>query len=221
MPSDRSVWPHLAEPADIIQWAGRLVSRSELPVLIRRLIRADNSTVSKLLMRGYEGVGISGPDGEVFAASASPFVPQGESIWEMGVSQDPATKANSDYKKRTDAGAVELKNEKTFVFVTPRSWPGKSDWADAKSAEGIWKKVIAHDVDDIHTALEHASGLHYWFTGSIGNLSAGLQPIEEWWKSFSTLSSPHLLWDEFIRGKEDLAAILIGAISDEMRVINI
>ena len=85
MPSDRSVWPHLAEPSDIVECAGLLVSRSELPILIRRSIRSDNPTGSKFLVKGYEGTGFSGIDGEVSTASASPSVPQGESVWEMGV----------------------------------------------------------------------------------------------------------------------------------------
>ena len=59
--------------------------------------------------------------------------------WEFGCNKDPKQKAEHDYAARvTGVSAADQKNT-TFVFVTPRNWPGKDDWARAKKAEGFWK----------------------------------------------------------------------------------
>lgn len=139
MADDRSIWPHLAGLSDIIRCADYQIARSDLPTLIGRLIRADNDRVVRLEMRSEEEVNGGGFDGEVFAQVATPFVPEGFSIWEVGTSKDPADKAQKDYKKGTDSpGDVDIANT-AFVFVTPRHWPGKNDWAKKKMDDPKWK----------------------------------------------------------------------------------
>src|SRR4051794_36463025 len=94
--------PHLADRADIELWADRMEARSEFPRVVRSLIQQTNDQVVELDMRGGEGVGVPGFDGRVRALRGSAFVPEGVSVWELGVSSDPQAKANSDYRARTE-----------------------------------------------------------------------------------------------------------------------
>lgn len=119
--------PHLADRADIIKWADRIDARSEFPRLVRGLIRANNDQVIVLQMRAAEGVDAPGYDGISDALRASPFVPAGPTVWELGVGGDPADKAQRDYRERTNDPLGVAIADTTFVFVTPREWRGQSD----------------------------------------------------------------------------------------------
>lgn len=55
--------PHLADAADIEQWAGRMMARADFARLVRNLIRETNDQVTTLEMRGGEGSDVPGNDG--------------------------------------------------------------------------------------------------------------------------------------------------------------
>src|SRR3954471_14381204 len=146
--------PHLADAADIVAWADRITARSELPRLIRSIIKQTNDQVVTCEMRAAEGVGAPGYDGIVEATRGTPFVPEGRSVWEMGAGADYKAKAESDYATRTNDPLGEDTATTTFIFVTPRRWSTKDAWAAEKRAEGHWRDVRVFDVDSIESALE-------------------------------------------------------------------
>lgn len=83
---------------------------------------------------GYDNAQRKGSDGFVQAGTANPWVPEGISYWEFGTDQRPGRKADDDYDARlTSVDPTERANS-TFVFVTPRSWPGKVAWECPASA---------------------------------------------------------------------------------------
>jgi hypothetical protein len=133
--------PHLADGTDLERWADQRSAQSELPRVVRRLIRHENDQVQRVEMRGGEGVGLQGYDGIVEATRATSFVPEGLSVWEMGTSEDPAGKATEDYKNRTaNPLGIDMAST-TFVFLTPRRWRKKKDWEQKRRDEGRWKDV--------------------------------------------------------------------------------
>src|SRR2546423_1825159 len=81
--------------------------------------------------------------------STTPWVPRGESGWEFGCDRNAAQKAEHDYAARTGSVPPEERKTITFVFVTPRNWPGKDEWAKAKRETGAWKDVRAYDASDL------------------------------------------------------------------------
>src|SRR6202000_2271239 len=101
-------------------------------------------------------------------------------------------------KKKADADATAATEEKgltaeerrntTFVFVTPRNWPGKDKWVKAKQAEGIWKDVVVHDADSLEQWLEQSVPTQSWFGEIIGNLGtggAGTATMDTCWRDFA------------------------------------
>src|SRR3954454_8302276 len=118
-------WPYLADEGDIKQWAEyRPEARHEFPRLVRRLINQTNDQVVRLEMRTGKGTDVRGYDGIVESGRATPFVPAGLSVWELGTNADPQAKANSDYRERTNYPLGIDMATTTFVFVTPRQWSG-------------------------------------------------------------------------------------------------
>lgn len=209
--------PHLADRADIIKWADRVDARSEFPRLIRGLIKANNDQVIALQMRAAEGVDAPGYDGVSDAIRASPFVPAGPTVWELGVGQDPSDKAQRDYRARTDDPLGLAIRQTTFVFVTPREWREKDTWAQRKRDEGRWADVRAFDVDDIEQALELAPAVHHRFSELAGKPSHGATSVDRWWEKFRRLSSPILDPEMVLAGRADRAAELLGIFDADPR----
>jgi hypothetical protein len=214
-------WPHLADRADIIRWGDRMEARSEFPRLVRGLIQRNNDQLAELEMRAAEGVGAPGYDGVTRAARATPFVPEGLAVWELGTGVDFKSKAYDDYKARTENPLGRDPTSTTFVFVTPRQWTNKQDWVVARRAEGVWADVRVLDVDDIEQALELAPAVHARFSEMVGKPAHGAQTIEDWWGSFSALSSPPLDPSLVLAGRADQVAALLRLFEAESRLTTI
>lgn len=209
--------PFLVDRADIVKWADRIDARTEFPRVVRGLIRATNDQVVSLQMRAAEGSGVPGYDGTSEALRATPFVPGGIAVWELGVGDNPGEKAQSDYRSRTDDPLGVDPSQTTFVFVTPREWRGKDDWAQRKRSENVWADVKAFDVDDIEQALELAPGVHHRFSETAGKPSHGAQSLDVWWRKFRRLSSPELDPEMVLAGRADAAAALLRVLDTSPR----
>lgn len=208
--------PHLADGTDLDRWADTRSAQADLPRLVRRLVRAENDQVQRVEMRGGEGVGLTGFDGFVEAGRASSFVPEGKSVWEMGVSGDPADKAQRDYRSRTDDPLGLDPAEHTFVFVTPRRWEDKKDWEKRKRDEGIWANVHVLDADDIEQALEVSPAVQIWLSELLGLEPLGATSIEDWWGRYSRGFDPTMTPEVVLAGRADQAASLLRRIAEDV-----
>lgn len=205
--------PHLADGTDLVRWADQRSAQSDLPRLVRRLIRHENDQVQRVEMRGGEGVGLPGYDGTVEATRGTSFVPEGLSVWEMGTNKDPATKASKDYEGRTADPLGVDKSSTTFVFVTPRRWSKKKEWEEARRAEDEWKDVRVLDADDLEQALEESAAVRIWLSELLEMPAGGVATIEDWWRRFSGGFDPRLTSQVVLAGREDRAADLLRRLS--------
>ena len=89
------------DATDLVAWADRLDAQAFLPMLVRRLILATTTQLSRVGVRSGEGVQLAGWDGIVIAEAENAFVPKEASVWEMETNQNPRQKAQEDYEKRT------------------------------------------------------------------------------------------------------------------------
>ncbi|MBW1737656.1 MAG: hypothetical protein JRJ69_08895 [Deltaproteobacteria bacterium] len=170
----------LVEEKDITLWANQRNAQSLLPKLIRRLIIATVNHINRLNIRTGDGIQSKGWDGILEADEGPWLVPDGVSCWEFSTSDDKATKANSDYQKRSsDPGDIDP-SQSTFIFVTPRRWSNKKNWQDTKREENVWHNVLAYDVDDIETWLEIAPAVHIWFSILLGKYPENAIDLENY-----------------------------------------
>lgn len=172
------------DSTDLIHWADRHASRGALPELVRRLLR-QREPVRWIDMPCGDSVGKPGWDGLVTAGPGGHFAPEGLSCWEMGTSGDAGGKANDDYRTRTEATPPARRAATAFVFVTPRRWPGKRGWIDARAAEGAWREVRAYDADDLERWLDELPPVARWFAAT----QLGRQGVEDW-------GDPVIGWDD-------------------------
>ena len=180
----------LVNETAIRQWADRKECRFNLPVLVRRLIRETTPALSSLRFPGSEAIDLAGFDGLAENEAKTVWVPKGTSIWEMGCSQYPLEKANSDFSKRTAETSGEAQEKSSFVFVTPRRWTGKSGWLEARRGESSWASVQAYDAIDLETWLEEAPVTSRWLGELLDIADPGLMTPHEWWQRWATVSVP-------------------------------
>lgn len=207
--------PHLASLQDVIEWADRIISRSELPNVVRRLVSQTNDSIIKLDMGGDEEVTFGGYDGKVLAARGTPFVPEGASVWEFGTSADFRSKANKDYKKRTADPLGVVPAETTFVFVTPRRWTDADRWATEKKAADVWKDVVVFDAADIYSAMENAPAVHIQFSETVGKPANSVGGLEDWWNRYRGPVGGLLTPELVLAGRANEAAALLRTLRDQ------
>jgi addiction module HigA family antidote len=175
----------------IDEWAERnLEARQQLPVLLRRLIHSTGHELRQVDFPGYDNAERRGADGFVEAGEATPWIPEGTSYWEFGVNQDPGAKAEDDYKARTRSVSARERAQSTFVFATPRNWPGKTEWARKKNAAGGWRAVRAFDGSDLEQWLEESVPGQMWLAEKLLLPVSGFETLDHCWHRWSTASDP-------------------------------
>ncbi len=175
----------------IQDWAeANLDARAHLPVLLRKLIHSTGHDLRHVDFPGYDEAERKGSDGVIEAGAATPWIPDGKSCWEFGVNQNPGAKAEKDYAARLKSVPAAERADCTFVFVTPRNWPGKTVWVKGKNASGDWKAVRALDASDLEQWLEESIPAQIWLAEKLA-----VPPVSD----FETLDR---CWDRWAAGSE-------------------
>lgn len=196
--------------ADLSDWADRRDGQAELPQLISRLALATYGPQVALRFPSGDSVGFPGWDGVLDAPVADSLFPVGKSVWEIGTQREKIRdKADKDYTKRTaDPLGLDPKSA-TYVFVTPRRWPGKQQWMAARATEGRWADVLALDGDDLVHALDRYTSVAHWLAHRIGKRPDGLRLLDEIWKEWSLATQRPLTRDLILAGRADQASAVM------------
>ncbi|MBD2303230.1 hypothetical protein, partial [Nostoc sp. FACHB-190] len=190
------------DATDLIRWADRLDARARLPQLLRLLIHATVQHPRRVGFPSGESIQMGGWDGIVDAPEGNSFVPDGYSVWELGVNKDVKGKADDDYDKRAKNPLELNPAETTFVFVTPRRWANKDEWETNKKSEGIWADVRVYDADDLEQWLELAPAVHAWLAKLIKKWQEEAQDISSFWDEWKNSTSPAMSTQLHLVGRE-------------------
>jgi len=148
----------------IEQWAdSQIEARTHLPVLLRTLVHSTNQNLRRVDFPGYDNAQRKGPDGFVEASAATPWIPEGNSYWEFGTNKGSKDKAERDYNARLSSIDAAERANSTYVFVTPRNWPGKTTLEKQKNEASDWKAVTVFDASDLEQWLEQSVPAQIWF----------------------------------------------------------
>lgn len=182
------------------RWSGRR-AQEFLPKLMQKLLGNERYLI-KVRVRADEGIGTRGWDAEVESPKGMPWVPKGSSRWEFGTNENPSSKANDDYRTRTENPQGVDPAKATFVFVTSRRWPGAAEWEQKKREEGVWADVRVIDADGLIQWLETHPEVHSWASDQLGLEPLDTRSIEAWWSAFARTTSPPLSHDLMLAGRE-------------------
>nr|VFK09360.1 MAG: hypothetical protein BECKLPF1236B_GA0070989_10089 [Candidatus Kentron sp. LPFa] len=183
----------------IAQWADTHArqAQDQLPRLIRRLCY-DPEASREISFPAGDSTYRPGWDGVLSSKKGNAWMPAGASRWEMGCDKEPTTKANGDYRKRTQATSEEERSDCTFVFVTPRRWTKKSHWIAKQRAKGEWKDVRAHDADDLEQWLEQTPAVALQFTEELALTGPGVESLSRHWDAWSGQCKPPITFEAFL-----------------------
>ena len=176
----------------IESWADQIDARSRLSVLLRMLIHSTGRDLHQVDFPGYDNAQDPGPDGVVKSGACYPWIPEGTSYWEFGTNKNPHGKAEKDYSDRLKSVDSAERANITFVFVTPRNWPGKTAWKNQKKETGDWKEVRAFDASDLEQWLERAVPVQIWLAEQLDLPTSGYETLERVWHRWANVSEPHL-----------------------------
>lgn len=185
---------------DIADWAGKTPGADhKFPRIIEELVHASSKDVSFHHFHSGKENNWPGFDGVVRHAGVHDYIPQGESIWEIGINKDITTKINADYQKRLDECSEQERAEISFVFVTPRKWQGKETWVAEKRSSKEWKDVRVYDATDIQTWLNENLTCKMHFAKLLGKQICGAGTLEEQWHYWANATIFPLSEDLFLR----------------------
>jgi addiction module HigA family antidote len=187
---------------DITAWSETIPARQRLAVFLRTLAHSTGIGLTKVDFPGNDDAERPGWDGYVEAGQATPWIPAGRSGWEFGVNRDPKEKADGDYAKSLKQHSPEERAEITFVFVTPRPWPGKAAWIKERRGEKQWKDVVAFDASDLEQWLEQSIPGQAWLANETDAPSNGVLSLDGAWARWAGDCEPPLalsLFDEAAR----------------------
>lgn len=169
---------------DLSSWADTINARYALPQLVRMLVRATGDPTASVDFPAQEDVQRRGWDGIVESRSRSRYVPAGCSAWELSTESNPEAKADRDYQKRSIDPLGLVPRKTTYITITARKWSGKRQWAEERSKERTWRRVVAYDATDLEQWLELAPDVAVGFATKIGLRPQGVQSLGEFWDGF-------------------------------------
>ncbi len=178
-------------------WADTEVAKTELPALLRRLICSTGDHLARVDFPAFENGQRRGWDGEVEAMEPTSWIPAGQSGWELSCSRKPGRKADKDYNRRRKKYSSTERRERTYVFVTPRNWPGKNQWAEEKARKRDWKDVRAYDASDLEQWLEQSAETQVWLAERFELPVEGCHSPEMCWSDWADVCEPALSPDLF------------------------
>jgi len=182
----------------IQEWAeGNLDARKYLPVLLRRLVHSTGHELRRVDFPGHDNAERKGSDGIIESGAATAWIPDGKSYWEFGVNNNPEAKAEKDYAARVASVPAAERAQSTFVFVTPRNWPGKEAWVKEKNAANDWKAVRVFDASDLEQWLEESIPAQIWLAEKLGMPVTGYETLDRRWERWAAGSEPRMTPDIF------------------------
>lgn len=201
-------------------WADTIASRTELPVLIRRLIATTGTGITRCVFPGYDNGERHGWDGVLETSQATQWVPEGLSVWELGTTPEVKTKANKDVKKRNRKSLQVDPSTSTYIFVTLRVWKDKDKtaWLNEQKASKHWKDVRVYDAEDLERWLERSLEARIWLESRVSlpseARSDGVRPLDAAWNQWVNASAPGVNEPFFAEAVKEHHATLTAFLED-------
>ncbi len=201
----------------IVNWANTHAkeAQTDLPRWVRRLC-FDAEATRQLAFPAGDSSFVPGWDGVLSSERGNAWIPEGSSRWEIGCDQDVHSKANGDYRKRSEQTSADERLVCTFVFVTPRRWTKKKEWLTEQSAKAEWADVRVYDADDLEQWLEQSPSVALQFGEELGLLGPGVQSCSRHWRSWSQQCAPLITADALFMDRAETRESLMAKVREAL-----
>ena len=194
--------------------------------LVWRLVAASCPRAKERRFPLGDSIGQHGPDGFLDTSiGREPFVPEGQSFWEIGTSTTPRDKATRDYRNRTKEVPESIRAKSTIVIVTPlsgaRDWQyswkedAQADWLHRRRSRNEWEYVRLVDGTKLIDWLHQFPAVELWLAQKIhGQGVTGIEAVESWWERLR-LADDLVLAPEVFLGNRDEACKKLDEVFDD------
>jgi hypothetical protein len=200
---------------DLETWATFLNAREMVMAMLADLISMTIDDASRFRFPSGEVSQLRGWDGDLETKDPKGFVPKGKSKWEFGTGPG-ASKANSDYEKRTNQTPDVEMAENTLVLVNLGCWdtPTKKipEWEDDRRNERKWKDVRYLDGVSLVQWLKEYPAIAARYARNVLKTAPqeGALSTDEYWEEYSTQFKPQLSEKLVIADRQEEADALIS-----------
>lgn len=208
-----------ADRDDLLRWADTVSARADFPRLIRRLALETTPDAVRLGFAAGSGTSVGDWDGSIRSDRRNPFVPSGQSVWELSVEKLREGRFRLRQAARDPDGSPTL--DAVYVEAILRVWRNREKWANGKRADRRWKDVRAYGVDDVEGWLDTAPVTHAWVSELLGLGPYGYRAAESWWRDWARATTPTLPSSLITAGRDDAAATLTTALSGPLTLTTI
>ena len=198
------------------------IDHTQLPRLVRKLVLETTPNVVEVDFPAERGVYSDGWDGVVRSTGATPWVPDGLSLWEIAVRKSGANqKATDDYGKRTSTPDGSPATSATYVALVVNPWKKRRNWEREFNSKGRWRKVRAFGLDNLHTWLEEAPITRAWLAQQMGHNPYGYRSYEQWWEAWASQTDPCLTHSLVLAGRDVQAELLVERLRGDPQITTI
>jgi len=194
--------------------------------LVWRLVAASCPNPRERRFPLGDSIGQHGPDGILDVdLGFGLFVPEGQTLWEIGCSGRAGAKATQDYKELTENVPAEVRADAAFVFVTPLSgrkdweftWKGdaQADWLKKRRKSNEWKEIRIIDGTRLIDWVHQFPAVELWLAEIIGGVRAQQIEIpEQRWGVLKSVGEPPPLIPGLFLGNRDQACNKLKEVFD-------
>ena len=201
------------------QWAGTVDARNQLGELIRRLIHSGLPLEHILIIQflANEANQLAGWDGLLSCHSKIPWIPDGQSVWELGVGLNERGKVRSDYKTRltTELPDGWERAETTYVAVSLGKFDARSDFENELKNESPWRDTRIVDAAVLEEWIEQFIGVEAWLQESGVGPVSNIVSLHRYWTDWSAPTEPPISPGLVIVERESEAANLRAKANEE------
>jgi hypothetical protein len=192
------------------------VAEGVIVELVWRLVAASSPKPKERRFPLEDSINQTGEDGFLDTEFAfNPFVPEGQSFWEIGTGTRPQSKATKDYNDRTTATDSVLRSKSTLIIVTPlsgrRGWkqPAQAKWLKTRRDRKDWFEIQVIDGTKLIDWLHHFPAVEQWIAIKMGLPAQYIQTPEQRWIELKSIGDPPpLAPDVFLTNRETACAKL-------------
>jgi hypothetical protein len=205
--------------AHLEQWANRVDARHMSGELMRRLIHANlpMSSISMIRFLANEATQLSGWDGVLSCSSQSPWVPDGNSVWELGVGANDRAKVKSDFNKRKDVELPDgwVRNETTYVAVSFRKFNNNVDFEAELKDLADWKNVVIIDSSTMEEWIENFYSVQAWLNDEHVIPYISIESLAGFWQRWVEKTDPEITEALLLHARDEQGKQFLEQFSEE------
>lgn len=215
----------LIRAVDLKRWAETQDARYRLGELLRRLIRA---CIPQPAIRAFDFLSdesnqLPGWDGLLECDSGIHWIPNGSSVWELGVGGNSRRKIRTDFEKRRgeEIPVGWDKETTTYVAVTLQNLSNPTKLENELKQDSPWQNVKVYNAQRLAEWVELCQNVTSWLQELGIGPPPSIHTLQWHWEGWSEVTEPVMSPNLILADRDKLAFDLRNALMNPGGPINV